>query len=94
MGFPLTLGFFSKAFSLIALISSGFSLESIVVLSIVLASFILSFPYYLKLIRCLVLSNGNEEKVKVPSLMLVSMIVMNALLIVLPFFIQDFINLT
>ncbi|MGB9805140.1 MAG: complex I subunit 5 family protein [Thermoproteota archaeon] len=94
MGFPLTLGFFSKAFSLIALISSGISLESIVVLSIVLASFVLSFPYYLKLIRCLVLSNGNEEKVKVPTLMLVSMIIMNALLIVLPFFIQDLINLT
>lgn len=93
MGFPLTLGFFSKFFSLVAIASSGISLERFVILLVILASFILSFPYYLKIMRCLVLSNGNEEKVKVPTFMLVSMVTMDILLIILPFFIQDLISL-
>lgn len=93
MGLPPTLGFFSKFLSLVAIVSLGISLEEIVVLLVIIASFVLSFPYYLKVIRCLVLSSGSEEKVKTPTFMLVSMVIMDALLILLPFFIQELINL-
>ncbi|MEM3806884.1 MAG: proton-conducting transporter membrane subunit [Thermoproteota archaeon] len=93
MGFPPTLGFFSKVFSLIAIVNLGMSLGTVAILLVVMVSFILSFPYYLKVIRCLVLSHGYEEKIEVPKLMLLSMIAMDALLIILPFFIQDIINL-
>lgn len=87
MGFPFTLGFFSKYYLLSAIFSSNVQLYAATFL-IVFVSLTLSFPYYFKVLNFLVFSNSKNNEVKVPWYMFLSILLLNLLLIVLPLFLD------